>query len=102
MSTRVTPAHFTPRLDSTPSPHAVVRYQAEQRALEAERLTTITALLHVDAFLERASRVDALDVSAPVEEEPAPLWMLAVGVAAWTALLVIGLGLMAVKLGWIA
>lgn len=83
--------------------HRATLYQLQQRELDAERerFEQTTAALQVDALLERIRENDASGC-AEVEDELPPLWLLATGATLWTLLLVIGLGLLAVRLGWIA
>jgi hypothetical protein len=91
-----------PHIGQTLKQRAALRYQLQQDALEADRRERIDAALQVDAMLDRVSQPEPCNFCAPVEDAPTPLWLLALGATLWTLLLVIGLGLMAVKCGWIA
>lgn len=94
----------TPHIGVTLAQRAILRYRMEQREPEdeRERLERTTAALQVDALLDRVRQPDPCNFCAPAEEKLTPLWLLALGGAVWTALLVIGLLLVAVKFGWIA
>ena len=95
---------LTAHIGSTLAQRAIARYRIGQRELEAERerMERTMAALQVDALLVRIRQPEPCNFCAPVEEELTPLWLLALGGALWTALLLIGLLLVAVKFGWIA
>ncbi|TPG08297.1 hypothetical protein EAH88_11730 [Rhodanobacter glycinis] len=92
-----------PHIGQTLKQRALLRYQLLQHELEVERRERIDAALQVDAMLDRVSQPEPCQFCA-VEEVPAPvpLWLLVLGATLWTAVLVIGLGLVAVQCGWIA
>jgi hypothetical protein len=81
---------------------ALSAYQLQQDALEADRRERIDAALQVDALLVRIRENDAAGCAECDADEPTPLWLLALGATLWTLLLVIGLGLVAVKCGWLS
>ena len=92
----------TPHIGATLAQRALLRYRMQQRELDAERerFEQTTAALQVDAMLDRIRENDASGC-AEVEDELPPLWLLATGATLWTLLLVIGLGLMAARCGWL-
>lgn len=95
--------HPTPHIGVTLAQRRALTYQLQQRELEAERdrLERIHAELQVDALLDRIRENDASGCAECDDDELTPLWLMALGATLWTLLLVIGLGLMAVKCGWL-
>lgn len=98
-------ARPTPHIGATLAQRAILLYRMQQRELQAERarFERIRADLQVDALLDRIRQNDASGC-ADYEEvpPPAPLWLVAVGASLWTLLLIVGLWLMADRLGWLS
>ncbi|MGC1550808.1 MAG: hypothetical protein WA777_19980 [Rhodanobacter sp.] len=98
-------ARLTSHIGSTLAQRAIARYRMEQRGLDAERerFERTAAALQVDALLARIREHDASGCAECEDEaKPVPLWLLALGATLWTALLLIGLALMAIRRGWLA
>lgn len=94
-----------PHIGATLAQRAILRYQMEQRELEAERarFERTTAALQVDALLDRVRQPEPCNFCAPDEVlEPVPRWILVLGAALWSAVVIVGLVLMAARLGWLS
>lgn len=87
----------TPHIGATLAQRAILRYQLEQRELDAERerFDSITAALKVDALRDRARQPEPCNFCAPNDDVPPALTgqqLIAAGLA-WLAAMIFSLWL---------